>query len=57
MLEKPEGAIRNEQSRDTGHIDHKTQNEYKQNHNKNTTQQQKPQHRKRNENKKTRYPF
>ena len=44
MLEKPEGAIRNDQSRDTGNIDHKTQNENKQNHNKNTTQQQKTQH-------------
>ena len=43
MLEKPEGAIRNDQSRDTGSIDHKTQNENKQktqNNNKkhNTTQ-------------------
>ena len=34
MLEKPEEAIRNDQSRDTGNIDHKTQNENKQNHNK-----------------------
>ena len=48
MLEKPEGAIRNDQSRDTGNIDHKTQNENKQNHNKKhkTTTKHTTQHRK-----------
>jgi hypothetical protein len=27
MLEKTEGSIKNEQSRDTGNIEHKTQND------------------------------
>ena len=47
MLEKPEGAIRNDQSRDTSNIGHKTQNENKQNNNKkdNTTQHNTTQHR------------
>ena len=31
MLEKTEWSIKNEQSRDTGNIGHKTQNELKQN--------------------------
>jgi len=31
MVEKTVGAIKNGQSRDTGNIGHKTQNEYKQN--------------------------
>jgi len=33
MLEKTEGAIKNEESRDTGSIGHTCQDEYKQNKN------------------------
>ena len=36
MLEKPEEVIKKEQSRDTGKIGEKTQNEDKQNKNNNT---------------------
>ena len=39
MLEKPEGAIRSDQSRDSGNIGHKTQNETKQNNKKHNTTQ------------------